>query len=106
MCPGSRELKLKDEWAAVMAPNILRRLRGLAQPPTSLNLNPIDVPNLMLLCPFETLSAVKVGKPEGKEPRSPWCELWTKAEVEHVEYFLDLEKVRDSRLRVKQVHRG
>lgn len=72
--------KAQKEWAKTFAHKIASRLNKLAAGAT---LKPIDVPALMSLCAFDTLS---------REKTSPWCWVFEEKEWPHYEYSTDLEK--------------
>ena len=80
-CPNALDgTKEKNEWLAVFAPPIVKRLKKAA-PGTSLTDE--DIYRLLALCPFETMATQRP---------SPFCDLFTTKEFEYFEYYGDVEK--------------
>ncbi|KAF9233784.1 histidine phosphatase superfamily [Melanogaster broomeanus] len=79
MCPeaGSSAHATK-KWVDAFAPAIADRINAEAP---GAKLKKTDIPNLMSLCPFDTVAY--------EEP-SPWCNLFTREEWADYEYYGDL----------------
>ena len=67
-------------WLSIFAPNITQRLNSDAPGSTLVD---ADIPMLMSLCSFESLSHRKT---------SSWCGVFTQEDWEAYEYYTDLEK--------------
>ena len=81
MCPNAGNAdKQTHQWQSVFAPPIVGRINQAAP---GANLEDIDIPYLISLCPFETVA---------KETISPFCDLFTQEEFEAFEYYGDLNK--------------
>lgn len=81
MCPNAGEpSEQTDAWARIYGYPVAARLNSVAP---GANLLPEDIPDLMPLCPFETVAT---------EKKSPFCALFTKEEFQNYEYYMDLEK--------------
>ncbi|ETW86127.1 hypothetical protein HETIRDRAFT_471458 [Heterobasidion irregulare TC 32-1] len=81
MCPNAGDSDVQtDEWLAIFAPPITKRLNGWAP---GANLTDMDAYSLISLCPFHTLYE---GSP------SPFCNLFTLSEFEQFAYSGDLSK--------------
>ncbi|EJD51340.1 phytase [Auricularia subglabra TFB-10046 SS5] len=90
MCPAAASsAPFQTAWQDVFAPAIIRRLQALANPPDTLKLDNVDVPNLMSLCAFHTLASADSLR---GTRTSPWCALWTVEDVAAFEYWMDLDK--------------
>lgn len=90
MCPNAESSDAQTTvWQDTFAPRVIARLQSLAEPPNSLALTNVDLPNLMSFCAFHTLASASFGS----EPTtSPWCALWTAADTAKFEYWMDLDK--------------
>ncbi|KAH7887296.1 histidine phosphatase superfamily [Phlebopus sp. FC_14] len=79
MCPnvGSSTRETKS-WVDVFAPSITKRINAAAP---GAKLKKHDIPNLMALCPFDTVA---------HETPSPWCDIFTTEEWASYEYYGDL----------------
>ncbi|KZV99460.1 acid phosphatase [Exidia glandulosa HHB12029] len=92
MCPTAASSDAQEAiWQDAFAPRIIARLRAFADPPESLNLTNVDVPNLMSLCSFHTLASASFDIAPSTT-RSPWCKLWTAEDAAQFEYWMDLDK--------------
>jgi len=81
MCPNAGNAdEQTHHWQSVFAPPIVDRINQAAP---GANLMDVDIPYLMMLCPFETVA---------KETRSQFCDLFTQKEFEAFEYYGDLNK--------------
>src|ERR1700722_11224633 len=81
MCPNAEDSETQTNiWQSIYAPPITRRLNAAAW---GANLTDTDIFNLISLCPFETVA---------KTTRSPFCNLFTRAEFQAYEYHGDLNK--------------
>jgi hypothetical protein len=81
MCPNAGESDDQtQQWLSTYATPTTARLNEGAP---GANLTNVDTFNLISLCPFETLA---------KETRSPFCDLFSKAEFHGFEYSGDLDK--------------
>lgn len=90
MCPnvpGSDEQT--GAWQDTFAPSVIARLQSVAEPPESLAMATVDVPNLMALCAFHTLASASFN---GTPATSPWCNIWSEADAAKFEYWMDLDK--------------
>jgi len=81
MCPSAGNANEQThQWQSVFAPPVVSRINRAAP---GANLEDIDIPYLMSLCPFETVA---------KGTKSPFCDLFTQEEFEAFEYYGDLNK--------------
>ena len=81
MCPNAGNAdEQTHHWQSIFAPSIVDRINQAAP---GANLMDVDIPYLMMLCPFETVA---------KETRSQFCDLFTQDEFEAFEYYGDLNK--------------
>jgi hypothetical protein len=68
------------DWQAVWAPPIVKRLSAAAP---GANLTESDIFSLVSLCAFDTVAFARA---------SPWCAVFTPAEIAGFEYFGDVSK--------------
>ncbi|KAG6840186.1 hypothetical protein C0991_008350 [Blastosporella zonata] len=81
MCPNAGDAGAqKGAWVLKYASSIAARLNKHAP---GANLTATDVYNLMNMCPFESVFYNRL---------SPFCNLFTQAEFEQLEYYGDLDK--------------